>query len=123
MEMCYDGILMMPNSYAVMDDQEMTYVDGGISYSQNWFGTTFTFTSTECRAIALILGGIATSAAVFSAYMGCIAVGAAVPTFGLSLATAGVIAAFSALAGAITGAGSWYFSNFNKITIPGFFLR
>lgn len=29
MEMCYDGALVMPNSYAVMDEEEMTYVEGG----------------------------------------------------------------------------------------------
>lgn len=29
MEMCYDGALVMPSSYAVMDEEEMTYVEGG----------------------------------------------------------------------------------------------
>lgn len=29
MEMCYDGALIMPSSYAVMDEEEMTYVEGG----------------------------------------------------------------------------------------------
>lgn len=29
MEMCYDGALVMPSSYALMDAEEMTYVDGG----------------------------------------------------------------------------------------------
>ncbi len=29
MEMCYDGALVMPNNYAVVDEEEMTYVDGG----------------------------------------------------------------------------------------------
>ena len=29
MEMCYDGALVMPSSYAVMDSDEMTYVEGG----------------------------------------------------------------------------------------------
>ncbi len=29
MEMCYDGALVMPSSYAVMDTEEMTYVEGG----------------------------------------------------------------------------------------------
>ena len=35
MEMCYDGVLIMPSSYAVMNDDEMTYVEGGfyIKYS------------------------------------------------------------------------------------------
>ena len=29
MELCYDGALVMPSSYAVMDEEEMTYVEGG----------------------------------------------------------------------------------------------
>lgn len=29
MEMTYDGMLVMPSSYAVMDEEEMTYVEGG----------------------------------------------------------------------------------------------
>lgn len=29
MEMSYDGALVMPGSYAVMDEEEMTYVEGG----------------------------------------------------------------------------------------------
>lgn len=29
MEMCYDGALVMPSSYAVMNEEEMTYVEGG----------------------------------------------------------------------------------------------
>ncbi len=29
MEMTYDGLLVMPSSYAVMSEEEMTYLDGG----------------------------------------------------------------------------------------------
>jgi len=29
MEMCYEGALVMPSSYAVMNEEEMTYVEGG----------------------------------------------------------------------------------------------
>ena len=29
MEMCYDGALVMPSSYVAMDEEEMTYVEGG----------------------------------------------------------------------------------------------
>lgn len=29
MDMCYDGTLVMPSSYAVMDEEEMSYVEGG----------------------------------------------------------------------------------------------
>lgn len=30
MEMCYDGALVMPSNYAVMNEDEMTYLEGGI---------------------------------------------------------------------------------------------
>ena len=29
MELCYDGALVLPSSYAVMDEEEMTYTEGG----------------------------------------------------------------------------------------------
>lgn len=29
MELCYDGALIMPDNYAVMSEEEMTYVEGG----------------------------------------------------------------------------------------------
>ena len=31
MEICYDGALVMPSSYAMMCEDEMQYVDGGVS--------------------------------------------------------------------------------------------
>lgn len=31
MEMCYDGALVMPSSYAVMDEDEMMYLEGGVT--------------------------------------------------------------------------------------------
>lgn len=36
MEMCYDGALVMPGSYAVMSEDEMTYVEGGSSGNGFW---------------------------------------------------------------------------------------
>ena len=29
MDMCYDGALVLPSSYAVMDEEEMCYTEGG----------------------------------------------------------------------------------------------
>ena len=31
MDMCYDGALVLPSSYAVMDEEEMCYTEGGIA--------------------------------------------------------------------------------------------
>lgn len=36
MEMCYDGALVMPSNYAVMSEDEMTYVHGGKSATANF---------------------------------------------------------------------------------------
>lgn len=33
MDMCYDGALVLPSSYAVMNENEMNYVEGGIAVS------------------------------------------------------------------------------------------
>lgn len=35
MEMCYEGALAMPSSYAVMKEEEMTYVEGGYKVNYN----------------------------------------------------------------------------------------
>ncbi len=54
MEMCYDGALVMPSSYAVMDEEEMMYVEGG---GELYFGKISTSYLTH-----LINGGIVLSA-------------------------------------------------------------
>ena len=36
MEICYDGTLVMPSSYAVMDEEEMTYVEGWCIENKLW---------------------------------------------------------------------------------------
>jgi len=36
MEMCYNGNLVMPKNYAVVDNDEMEYIDGGASFSRAW---------------------------------------------------------------------------------------
>ena len=33
MEMTYGGALVMPSSYAMMDEEEMMYLEGGLAYS------------------------------------------------------------------------------------------
>ena len=45
MEMCYDGALVMPSSYAVMDEEEMTYVEGGFYINSNKCATMATYIS------------------------------------------------------------------------------
>lgn len=35
MEICYDGALVMPSSYAAMDEEEITYVEAGYKVAYN----------------------------------------------------------------------------------------
>ena len=39
MEMCYDGALVMPSNYVAMDEEEMTYVEGG-GLGKHWYNKT-----------------------------------------------------------------------------------
>lgn len=36
MEMCYNGALAMPSKYATISNEEMEYLDGGVSFSRSW---------------------------------------------------------------------------------------
>lgn len=36
MEMCYNGELVMPKNYINVNEEEMTYVDGGYNFSRTW---------------------------------------------------------------------------------------
>lgn len=36
MEMCYNGALVMPSKYALVSNDEMEYVEGGVSFSRTW---------------------------------------------------------------------------------------
>lgn len=48
MDMCYNGVLVMPSNYAVMDEEEMTYVEGGVTLSYSFAMRS----KTNCMAIA-----------------------------------------------------------------------
>ena len=50
--MCYDGVLVMPREFAVMDEEEMTYVEGGISSKRKWWGIQVVLSGTEAAAFA-----------------------------------------------------------------------
>ncbi len=55
MEMCYDGALVMPSSYALMDEDEMCYVEGGISWAtaKQWGRTAL------CTVVCWFVGKVA----------------------------------------------------------------
>lgn len=72
MEMCYDGALVMPISYAVMDEEEMVYLEGGATYVEkgtakklanlagaymaSWFALAVGYTGTAAAAVATAVG-------------------------------------------------------------------
>lgn len=70
MEMCYQGTLAMPKSYAVMDQDEMMYVEGGKFYGVNLskkqcedlayyctvYSGVFAISSMVCKGVSLIPG-------------------------------------------------------------------
>ena len=61
--MSYTAALKMPSSYAVMNEEEMTYLEGGISISKNVFKYTCNAAITAglvCLSGGLAVGGLKT---------------------------------------------------------------
>ena len=55
MEMCYDGALVMPSNYVVMNDEEMCYLEGGIKASVKLWGVTIKFSGRDAEGLAWAL--------------------------------------------------------------------
>lgn len=64
MEMCYDGALVMPSSYAVMSEDEMMYLEGGI---KTYWKTTASEAEYNLRVNAAFYGLVATGAGIIGA--------------------------------------------------------
>lgn len=62
--MCYDGALVMPNNYAVVNEEEMTYVDGGATY----------FSPDDCNRLAAACSGASIIAGGVASVLGLIAI-------------------------------------------------
>lgn len=80
MNMCYDGALVMPSSYAIMDEEEMTYVEGGGT-------TTYKLTAYQamkyCEGMAKYYAGVS---------------GISLLSTGLTLGVGGVLSGLSGMA-------------------------
>ena len=61
MEMCYDGALVMPSSYAMMEEEEMSYVEGGWIGAPNWLVAGLTNLIID----AVVVGGCRAAAKYF----------------------------------------------------------
>ena len=94
MDMCYDGALVLPSSYAVMNEEEMTYMEGGIRVSKYSSGKLFDtyrvhFTASECSKIALaygVISGVASIIGALTGPIGAIAGGVTVGACGIAAA-------------------------------------
>lgn len=96
MEMCYDGALVMPSGYAVMSEDEMEYLEGGISVTKNKAGYKITLSARNCGDIAALATAGSISCATVSAVLGLTGYG--IP---------GAIAL--AIVGGVAGVGASYF--------------
>lgn len=85
MDMTYDDVLAMPNNYVAMDQDEMTYIEGGVTKVK--YGTAGSIRRDLNVVISLCLGGNGSSV-VLGAAIGAIggpgtaALGAAIGFFG-----------------------------------------
>lgn len=77
MEMCYDGALVMPSSYAIMNKEEMMYSGGGWCLECHWWGYNIYLTHKERQALttgqtlvglAAGLASVGVAAAIIGAY-------------------------------------------------------
>lgn len=101
MDMCYDGALIMPSSYAMMNEEEMTYVDGGwVEKSYSGFGGWIAAsTLVACGATVSAFTGFITS----TIWAACIAGGPIGWLIGAMTLPGSVSASW--LGGQLTGAG------------------
>lgn len=86
MEMSYDGTLVMPSSYAVMDEEEMTYVEGG---AKSEIRGTAAQLAKEARNAMLAFGGGTLTATAITA---CAAL------TGIGLIAGGLVSGYGAFA-------------------------
>lgn len=119
MEMCYDGTLVMPANYAVVSEDEMTYVDGGMFIIPSNSASTTTTTTTkvsvtlsasQCNELAAVLaiggggGTIATAAiSLLAALTGGTGAAIVVAVMGLSSGAISTLSGFLWLGSANDG--------------------
>lgn len=83
MEMCYDGALVMPSNFAVVDADEMMYLEGGVKVevkANSPFVYYVYFSNKECKKISssgtpvsLILSMLGKHGPLLAAVAGCYA--------------------------------------------------
>ncbi len=114
MEMCYNDALVMPKNYAVINEEEMMYLDGG---AKKYVGYISANTCSRAAAVAAIGGGILTILCGAATVVSAIA----------TLASCGTLAAGTAILAGITavvGGGTmvisgylWLASTYNGLNV------
>lgn len=85
MEMCYDGTLVMPTKYILINNEEMLYLDGGVKPKAHWWGISIKLSGKET---AQFLGDAGWAASALTSLVGLaggvasIAVGTILGTYG-----------------------------------------
>lgn len=114
MEMCYDGTLVMPSRYVVMDNDEMTYVEGGA------IRRIARFDAIQCNrmaALVCIFGGLITVVAGIATVISAVAT---IASCGTSAAIIAICAGITAAAAGITASISgylWYASTYKGLDV------
>lgn len=102
MTMTYDGTMVMPKNFAVVTEDEMTYVDGG---AKKYIGTISPSWCNTLAAAACIVGGL------FTALCGLATIVSAVATIcslGSTAAVTAIIGGITCVVGGLTAAISGY---------------
>lgn len=111
MELIYDGALVLPKNYVTMGEEEMEYLEGGVSWKKNAVGYKITLSARDCSDLAALAAGGSITGGSVSAVLGLTGVG--IP---------GAIA-LAVLSG-VAGVGSsylWLCSNHNGATMQMFY--
>ena len=101
MELCYDGALVLPSSYAVMDEEEMTYTEGG--GSRTYRGNQGWAAAVALTSAGLFLSGMGKAVGV-TIIRGCIGGGPIAWICGIA-ATVAIMYGSGALGGQMYSAG------------------
>lgn len=112
MEMCFNDLLDMPYNYVELDNNEMEYLDGGVSIEQNILGYKVFLSAQNCGDLAALAAAGSITCGTVSAVLGLTGVG-------IPFAIAGAIAA------GVLGLGSaymWLCSNHNGAWVQTYYI-
>lgn len=93
MEMCYNGALVMPSNYAVISNDEMEYIDGGLNGWQKALVAGVIAVASIAVIATLVTGTVAVAVAGFAAVMKLGVMSALIGAIGAKAAVTAVLTA------------------------------